>query len=295
MDTQSKLYEDADEIDLLELCYMLLRHVKLLAACLLAGAVLAGVVTKFLITPIYTASSQIYIFTKTTSVTSLADLQIGTQLASDFEILGTSRPVIERVIRTLRLDTTYEKLLETITVTNLSNSRILEITVENPDPQLASDISNAMAESLSLRVAEIMNTDQPSIVANAVVPAKPSSPRLSRNVALGALLGFVLCAGVLVVQFLLDDTIKTAEDVEKYLRINTLAAIPLEHGQEPSRKTLWGKPGKRPALLAGKPSTGSKGRKSYAAPAEPSASASASAAEGASPRALKTKSAHIKK
>ena len=287
MDTQSKLYEDADEIDLLELCYMLLRHVKLLAACLLAGAVLAGVVTKFLITPIYTASSQIYIFTKTTSVTSLADLQIGTQLASDFEILGTSRPVIERVIRDLRLDTTYEQLLQTITVNNLSNSRILEITVENPDPQLACDISNAMAESLSLRVAEIMNTDQPSIVADAVVPAKPSSPSLKRNVLLGALLGFVLCAGVLVVKFLLDDTIKTAEDVEKYLRINTLAAIPLEHGQEPSRKALWGRPGKRPSLPAGK------GSKASAAPAAPAASASA--AEGASPRALKTKSAHIKK
>lgn len=287
MDTQSKLYEDADEIDLLELCYMLLRHVKLLAACLLAGAVLAGVVTKFLITPIYTASSQIYIFTKTTSVTSLADLQIGTQLASDFEILGTSRPVIERVIRDLRLDTTYEQLLQTITVNNLSNSRILEITVENPDPQLACDISNAMAESLSLRVAEIMNTDQPSIVADAVVPAKPSSPSLKRNVLLGALLGFVLCAGVLVVKFLLDDTIKTAEDVEKYLHINTLAAIPLEHGQEPSRKALWGQTGKRPSLPAGK------GSKASAAPAAPAASASA--AEGASPRALKTKSAHIKK
>lgn len=287
MDTQSKLYEDADEIDLLELCYMLLRHVKLLATCLLAGAVLAGVVTKFLITPIYTASSQIYIFTKTTSVTSLADLQIGTQLASDFEILGTSRPVIERVIRDLRLDTTYEQLLQTITVNNLSNSRILEITVENPDPQLACDISNAMAESLSLRVAEIMNTDQPSIVADAVVPAKPSSPSLKRNVLLGALLGFVLCAGVLVVKFLLDDTIKTAEDVEKYLHINTLAAIPLEHGQEPSRKALWGQPGKRPSLPAGK------GSKASAAPAAPAASASA--AEGASPRALKTKSAHIKK
>ena len=67
----------------------------LLILCFIVGAPLAFGGTKFLVTPKYSASSMIYILTKTTSVTSLADIQMGSQLTADFEILATSRPVVE--------------------------------------------------------------------------------------------------------------------------------------------------------------------------------------------------------
>jgi capsular polysaccharide biosynthesis protein len=228
--TVQKASQDEVEIDLGEIVFVLLHKAAILIASLLAGAVLAFGVTKLLITPQYTASSMIYIFTKTTSITSLADLQIGSQLTVDFQTLGTSRPVVEQVIRELNLDTTYEELLSTITITNPTNSRILKISVENPDPQLAADISNAMAESLSDRVAEVLNTDKPSTVEQAVVPDKPSSPSTKKNTAIGALLGLVAAAAVVLLQHFMDDTIKNEEDVRKYLGLNTLAAVPLEHG-----------------------------------------------------------------
>jgi capsular polysaccharide biosynthesis protein len=227
--TVQKASQDEVEIDLGEIVFVLLHKAAILIASLLAGAVLAFGVTKLLITPQYTASSMIYIFTKTTSITSLADLQIGSQLTVDFQTLGTSRPVVEQVIRELNLDTTYEELLSTITITNPTNSRILKISVENPDPKLAADISNAMAESLSDRVAEVLNTDKPSTVEQAVVPDKPSSPSTKKNTAIGALLGLIAAAAVVLLQHFMDDTIKNEEDVRKYLGLNTLAAVPLEH------------------------------------------------------------------
>lgn len=227
------------EIDLIELFYAVRRHIIAVVACTLLCAIVAAVGTKMWITPLYKASSQIYIFTQTTSVTSLADLQIGAQLASDFQILGTSRPVIERVINKLNLDTTYEALVGTIRVENLSNSRILKITATNPDPQLAADISNAMAQSLSTRVAEVMVTDAPSIVEQAVVPKAPASPSTSKNTILGAMLGMVLSVGVIVIRFMMDDTVKNAADVEKYLGINTLAAIPLEYDANNTKKKFF--------------------------------------------------------
>lgn len=217
------------EIDLGEVLFVLVRKAWLLGLCLLAGAVLAFGTTKLLITPQYTASSMIYIFTKTTSITSLADLQIGSQLTVDFQTLGTSRPVVEKVIEDLSLQTTYEQLLGTITITNPQNSRILKISVENPDPKLAAAISNAMASSLSNRVAEVLNTDKPSTVETAVVPKLPTSPSTSRNTAIGALLGLVTASAFVLLRHFLDTTIKSEEDVQKYLGLNTLAAVPLEH------------------------------------------------------------------
>ncbi len=226
---KKKFNQVETEIDLMELLYAIRRHIVAVIVCVLLCAVMAATATKMLITPMYNASSQIYVFTQTTSVTSLADLQIGAQLASDFQILGTSRPVIERVIKKLNLDTTYEAVAGSIRVENLSNSRILKITATNADPQLAADISNAMAQSLSTRVAEVMATDAPSIVEQAVVPKYPASPSTSKNTILGGMMGLVLSVGVIVIRFMMDDTIKNAADVEKYLGINTLASIPLEY------------------------------------------------------------------
>lgn len=238
METQEKkeFNQMKTEIDLIELFYEVWRHIVVVLVCVVLCMAVAAGATKMLITPMYQASSQIYIFTQTTSVTSLADLQIGAQLAADFQILGTSRPVIERVIKKLNLDTTYEALVSSIRVENLSNSRILKITATNADPELAADISNAMAQSLSTRVAEVMVTDAPSIVEQAVVPKHPSSPSVKKNMMLGGMLGLALSVGVIVIRFMMDDTVKSAADVEKYLGINTLAAIPLEYDASNAKK-----------------------------------------------------------
>ena len=92
------------EIDLLELFQAMLHKLWLIVLLLVLGAGVAFGATKLFITPMYTASSEIYILTKTTSVTSLADIQMGAQITSDFAVLATSRPVVENVIKDLDLN-----------------------------------------------------------------------------------------------------------------------------------------------------------------------------------------------
>ena len=58
------------------------------------------------------------------------------------------------------------------------------------------------------------------------MPEKPISPSMSRNVAMGALAGLVLAVGVVVLMTLMDDSIKSEDDIEKYLGLSTLAIIP---------------------------------------------------------------------
>lgn len=225
------VHEEEDTIDLLELFFVLWQKAWILLLSLFMGALVAGLWTHFMITPQYQASSMIYIFSKSTSLTSLADLQIGTQLTGDFQILATSRPVVEKVIKELNLDATYEQMVKIIAVSNPGDSRILQVTVTHPDPQLAADISNAMADALRDRVAEVTNSDRPTTVESAVVPTQKCSPNLTKNVAIGGLLCLCLAGGIIVLLYLLDDTIKSEEDVERYLGMNVLAAIPVDRSQ----------------------------------------------------------------
>ncbi|MCR4902545.1 MAG: polysaccharide export protein [Butyrivibrio sp.] len=223
-----EIAEEDDEIDLGELFFVLKSHILSIIICLIAGACIALAYTMFLVQPIYTSSSMIYIFSKTTSVTSAIDLQIGSQLTVDFEILGTSRPVLEKVIKDLDLDTKYEDLLKTVEIQNPTDSRIIKITVNNPDPQLACDIANCLADNLSARVAEVIDTTKPSSVEEAVPATKPTSPSKSKNTALGGVLGMLLAISVILIRYYSDMSIRNEDDVRKYLGLGTLASIPYE-------------------------------------------------------------------
>lgn len=237
---EKQIHENEDVIDLLDLGRALLRKWWAIALCLVIGAAAAFGGTKLLITPQYTATSMIYILSESTSITSLADVQIGDSLAQDFMIIGKSRPVVEKVIKRLGLDASYEAVSKTITFENPTDSHILKISVTNPDPKLAADISNAVAEVTRAQIADVMGTDEPNTLEEAIVPVSPSSPNTMKNTMLGALLGAVLAAGLIIVLYLMDDTIKDEDDVKKYLQMNTLAALPME-------KRRKGKSGKRVA------------------------------------------------
>ena len=237
---EKQIHENEDVIDLLDLGRALLRKWWAIALCLVIGAAAAFGGTKLLITPQYTATSMIYILSESTSITSLADVQIGDSLAQDFMIIGKSRPVVEKVIKRLDLDASYEAVSKTITFENPTDSHILKISVTNPDPKLAADISNAVAEVTRAQIADVMGTDEPNTLEEAIVPVSPSSPNTMKNTMLGALLGAVLAAGLIIVLYLMDGTIKDEDDVKKYLQMNTLAALPME-------KRRKGKSGKRVA------------------------------------------------
>lgn len=217
-----------DPIDLIELFHVMLRKIWLIIVCGVAGLVLFGGYTKLFMTPQYSASSMIYIFGSTSSLSDLANAALGTQLTSDFQTLAQSRAVLEKVIEELDLDMSYGQLSSSVSVSNPASTRFLKLTVTNPDPELARDISNTMAEVTSDRVAEVMNTDRPSLMEKAVTPTAPSSPNLMKNALTGGLVGAAIAIALIYLQFMMNDTIQNEADVRKYLGVNVLAMLPEE-------------------------------------------------------------------
>lgn len=221
-----------DTIDLLELFMGLLEHWKLIAATALVGAVLAAAYTFFLVTPMYKATATLYVVSRDDSVLNLSDIQIGSALTSDYIKVFEMWEVHEKVISALDLDYTYNQMAGMLSVTNATDTRMLDITVTDADPEEAAAIANEYAEVGSKYISEKMKTDEPTVMSTARVPANPYSPSKAKNILLGFLLGFVLSCGVVVLRVLLDDTYKTADDIRKYTGMVVLASLPLAGGSK---------------------------------------------------------------
>ena len=217
------------EIDLLELLMVMKKHLSAILLAGIVGLVIMFAYTSFLVTPLYSASSMMYVMpdnSNSMNSSTLSDMQVGQQLTSDYSSMIKSRSFMEDVIKKLNLTIDYQQLLGKVEVTNPTSSRILQVTVNDPNPQTAADIANEMASVAESKLKEITGMQAIKIYEEAAVPDRPSSPSLKKNCALGLLAGLVLAMAVVTILYLLDDTIKTEDDIEKYLGMTTLAVLP---------------------------------------------------------------------
>ncbi len=215
-----------DEIDLVELMYRLLEKWKIIVLACILGALIAGVYTICFVTPMYTATSKLYVVNAKDSAINLSDLQIGNYLASDYTEVFSNWHVHEMVLERLGLDYTYSQLSNMVSVTNPQDTRILYVAVQSSDPQEAKDLADTYAQVAREFIAVKMDTEQPNIFEEALLPSRPSSPNKSKNVLLGFVIGLVLSCGIIVVQFLMDDRLRSADDIEKYVQLPTLGVMP---------------------------------------------------------------------
>jgi len=155
-----------------------------------------------------------------------SDYQISTYMLQDYQILITGKNVTKEVIKQLDLDLSPEQLRSKITVSAPEETRVLQINVTDTDPQLAADIANKVCEVAMQELKRLTDADAVHQVYEAEVPAYSNSPSVIKIVVLAAILGLVAAVGVLTVLFVLDDSIHTEEDVERYLGLSVLGVIP---------------------------------------------------------------------
>lgn len=228
-----KHYEsDEIEIDLKELFFEVLAEWKMIVVSTVLVGLILFLVSNFIITPQYQSTSKLYVFTKSTSITSLTDLQMGTNLTKDYmEILG-SRPVLDQVIENLELDMLYSELAGILAFNNPTNSRILEITATHPDPEAAKAIADEVADVAAQFISDKMDQDPPSVLQYGYVAEGPVSPSVMKNTVIGALAGAFLAIAIVVITFLLNDTIMTPDDMERKVGLNVLASLPFDEEED---------------------------------------------------------------
>lgn len=236
--TREVVENDEITINLTELFAVLWAkaYIIIIAGLFMALAAFAG--TQLFITPKYTSMTSMYMLARSgdSGVVTSGDLQTGTQLTQDYMELVKSRTVLEKVISVLNLEMEPEELRNMITTSNPDNTRILTIQVEDEDPEVAREIADAVRESASNTIRDIMEIDAVNTVEEANLPTAPSSPSVFRNTAVGGFIGIVIAMGIIVLIYIFDDTVKTPEDVENYLGLNVLTSIPIQEGEQKPEK-----------------------------------------------------------
>lgn len=221
---------EENELDLTELFYRLVEKWKLIVLTAVVGAVVMGIYSFMIADPVYEATSKLYVFNASDSVVNLSDFQIGTYLTADYQQVFETWEVHEMVMQNLGLNYTYAQMRDILTIANPSNTRILHITARHNDPQMAARLANEYADVAKRYISETMETDEPKVLSEALVPLNPVSPRKMVNLVMGFLVGAILMCGYVAVQFIMDDKIKSMDDVRKATGMATLAVVPYDEG-----------------------------------------------------------------
>ena len=215
------------EIDLLELFGYFMSKIWWIVCAFIIGALIAGLITAFIITPKYTATAKMYMVNSSSqSVVDLTDLNIGQSLSGDYVELLKTRPIVEGVIQEQNLQYSYNQLVSMMGRSVVNETRIIQIDITSPDPREAMEIANSLADKGVSELPKLMETPAPHIAEYAIVPVNKSSPSLTKNTVIGALLATLLMLAIFTVQFLRDDTFRSAEDIEREFGVMPLTTIP---------------------------------------------------------------------
>src|SRR5690606_31628919 len=113
----------------------------------------------------------------------------------------------------------------------VKDTGIIAINVKNSDPKISMQIANQVAASFSKKIIGYSNIDNVIVVDEAAAPTEPVSPNKKLNIAVAGILGIALAFALIFSIEFLDNTIKTAQDVEHFLELTVLAAIPATDGK----------------------------------------------------------------
>lgn len=247
--------KDKSEIDLREVFNYLLKKVWIIALVVVGFAVISFLYTSLFVTPLYTSTSNMFIIsTASGSETSSAgNWSIGKQLARsapEFITLDFCNDIAEKMNADeydcedilgegVKFSDYYKSLtgkykisgayiLSSLKVTSDEETCIIKFRATTFDAKLSAVITNVVSTSFEAHYKVIINSDsvRTSITDTGKVPTSPSNIHKMRNVVLAALIGLVAACAVLVVIFMLDDKIKTPEDIERQLKLGVLGAIP---------------------------------------------------------------------
>ena len=231
---EKKMNNEELEIDLQQLFGALVNKAWLIGVTAVLCAVLSFAGTFFFITPTYQSTAKFYVNNSSlssfseaalSSITS-ADISASRGLVKTYIVILNTRETLNDVIDYAGVDRTYGQLKGMISAESVDSTEIFQVVVTSPDPAEAEKIANAIAYILPNRIKEIIDGTSAKVVEYAIEASAPSSPSYTRNTMLGFVIGLVLSAGLVVLQELLDITVRTEEDIAQSCKHPVLAAVP---------------------------------------------------------------------
>jgi capsular polysaccharide biosynthesis protein len=219
-----------EEIDLRDILGMLIKRWYIVLISVIICSSAAVLLSLFVLKPVYQSNTTLYIGKNMDGEkTDLAynDVMLGSYLVKDYREIVKSRLVARQVIEELKLkDMTVDDLIGKLSVDLKNDTRVIQISASDNSPEMSSSIANKVAEVFMTKVVDIMKVENVKVIDTAEVPKNPVKPNKRMNVAIGFLLGLMLGFGIIFIIEYFDNTIKTADDIKKYVDLPVIGTIP---------------------------------------------------------------------
>ena len=225
MDNQEK---DLIQLDIMLLLRRIWEKKVLIVLVTLLFTVASLAVSIFVITPQYSSTTKVYVVNqkKDDKAITTQDVQLGSLLVKDYKEIILSNKVMEDVAEKSGTGLTAKELAKKVSVEATKDTRIISITVQDKDPQVASDLANTVKEISADQIKEVTKIDDVTTLEEAKAATSPSSPNILKNGILATALGFILAVAGVVLFELLDDRVKRAEDIEETMGLVLLGVVP---------------------------------------------------------------------
>ena len=225
MDNQEK---DLIQLDIMLLLRRIWEKKVLIVLVTLLFTVASLAVSIFVITPQYSSTTKVYVVNqkKDDKAITTQDVQLGSLLVKDYKEIILSNKVMEDAAEKSGTGITAKELAKKVSVDAPKDTRIISITVQDKDPQVASDLANTVKEISADQIKEVTKIDDVTTLEEAKAATSPSSPNILKNGILATALGFILAVAGVVLFELLDDRVKRAEDIEETMGLVLLGVVP---------------------------------------------------------------------
>ena len=198
---------------------------------------LGAVAVSLLTTPMYQASTRLFV--STNSASSASDIYQGSRFSQERVVsyaellMGTT--LAQRTIDKLGLDMTSEELQENVTAVAKPDTVLIDVDVLDSSPVRARDIANTLSDEFVAMVRELETPETGAspdarvvVEQRASIPDDPVVPKTARNIAIGLAVGLMLGVAFAVLRDLLDNTVKSRETLEDLTGSAVIGTIPLD-------------------------------------------------------------------
>ena len=200
----------------------------LIVSITLVATLISGILSFFVIKPTYEASTKVFVGKEESSLEgyNTNDIQMYQKLLQTYAETIKTNEVVQAAINSTNADLSVKDVKDSLTVTPIADTQILQIKYKNNDPEVAKSILENITNEFVILSKELVPNGNVRVIEAVQLPEDPVAPNKKMNIAIAFLLGLMVSVGLVFLLEYLDNTFKTKENLERELDIPVVGIIP---------------------------------------------------------------------
>lgn len=155
--------------------------------------------------------------------------QAALQAINTYKDIITKPIILTEVLSEVRKTDNYQgninTLMDSIRITNQTNSQVVSVTVTDKNAYVATDIANTIGKVFAKKVKKMMQIDNVTIVSKAKVNTKPVSPNKKLCILAGFAIGLFVGVMIAFIKEITDKTIKDSNFLTDELGLTNIGSV----------------------------------------------------------------------